>query len=233
MPGCETAAGVGAALPSSPSSSRGHGGSWLFSRKPTRDRALNLGEAKELLKAGARLSLFVKSQRLLCLCQAFREIASTKDFRLPCKPSSLELLQAVPGLSEDFRQHTQARLVHSERWRALPKQMFCRVGSGAANAAHVCWPVLQSDDGRPLNRLTPCISRSKQDLSLFLDAETMYDFPLTTEGYQDNLEKNCLFHVAVYISPFASGHGTWHQQAFVEYPCQNSSSRGLSEFNSR
>ena len=57
VPGCETAS-VGAALPSSRvlecrffrfgSRSR-----CLLSRKPTRDRALNLGEAKELLKARA------------------------------------------------------------------------------------------------------------------------------------------------------------------------------------
>ena len=55
------------------------------------------------------------------LLEAFREIASAKD--LPAQ-SFLELLQALPGLSEDFRQHTQARLVHSDRWRALTHRCF-------------------------------------------------------------------------------------------------------------
>ena len=51
------------------------------------------------------------------------------------------------------------------------------------------------------------------------------------KGTRTISEKNCLSHVAVYISLLASGHGTWRQQAFVEYPCQSSSSRGPSEFN--
>ena len=102
-----------------------HGGPrCLLSRKPTRDRALNLGEAKELLKARAAAEPVGSEPRLLL--EAFREIASAKD--LPAQ-SFLELLQALPGLSEDFRQHTQARLVHSDRWRALTHR--CSAGSEA------------------------------------------------------------------------------------------------------
>ncbi|CAE7848606.1 sodA [Symbiodinium necroappetens] len=110
-PGCETAS-VGAALSSSRvlecrffrfGSRRSR---CLLSRKPTRDRALNLGEAKELLKA-------------------FREIASAKDFQ--------KTLGNIHKQGSEAVQRMQPMFV-----------------------------------GQSFNRTM-----------------AMYDFPLTTEGYQD------------------------------------------------